>query len=88
MNAYRDKAARLARTVTEEDFLTCDCDCFQVSKRRATPEDYQTVYETAKAFFHHSAVKTLYWAVHFQGKHVLSVKGMGVAEAHRATLRA
>lgn len=86
--AYREKARRMARVVTEDDLLICACDCALITPHAGMPENYDTVFEAAKAFYYHSAVKTMYWAVHYKGGHILTIKGLGVAEAGRATLRA
>ena len=67
-----------ASIVKEEDIVVannCDCETFNSDYYLGGKGEYpKTLLRAAERFYYHKVLGSLYWGVHYKGKHIVDIK--------------
>lgn len=75
MKQYLDLIAAVASDALASDLVYIDCQCHHAEIRHGwTPNDYSHWRPAVEKWAHHCVFRTLYWAVHHDGRHLMHVK--------------
>ena len=70
---YAAQAAALAKRVNVVDVVMVECSCSGPYHGGNMPEDHEQLRQAAERYFYHKLVATMYWGVHWRGRHVLHI---------------
>lgn len=75
-NPYTKKIFEKTKLAEVKNLITASCVCKIEEEyyNGAAPEYYDNFKKAAFRFHFHKTMKTLFWGVHYRGKHIVGIK--------------